>query len=58
MTQSVYLFITALEIIFTIIKSNPNIKDLNIFNYNYLYTAYADDTTFFLNDHKSVRELM
>ena len=40
------------------IKSNPNIKGLNIFNYNYLYTAYADDTTFFLNDQKSIRELM
>ena len=40
------------------IKSNPNIKGLNIFNHNYLYTAYADDTTFFLNDQKSIRELM
>ena len=42
---SAYLFIIALEIIFAIIKSNPNIKGLNIFNHNYLYTAYADDTT-------------
>ena len=40
------------------IKSNPNIKDLNIFNHNYLYTAYANGTTFFLNDQKSIRELM
>ena len=55
---SAYLFIIALEIIFAMIKSNPNIKGLNIFNYNYLYTAYADDTTFFLNDQKSIRELM
>ena len=35
---SAYLFIIALEIIFAMIKSNPNIKDLNIFNHNYLYT--------------------
>ena len=42
-----YLFIIALEVIFAVIKSNPNIKDFNIFNHNYLYTAYADDTTFF-----------
>ena len=40
------------------IKSNPNIKGLNIFNHNYLYTAYAYDTTFFLNDQKSITELM
>ena len=40
------------------IKSNPNTKGLNIFNQNYLYTAYADDTTLILNDQKSIRELM
>ena len=45
--SSAYLFIIALEITFAMIKSNPNIKGLNIFNSNYLYTAYADDTTFF-----------
>ena len=39
------------------IKSNPNTKG-NIFNHNYLYTAYADDTTLFLNDQKSMTELM
>ena len=33
---SPYLFIIALEIIFAMIKSNPNIKGPNIFNYNYL----------------------
>ena len=55
---SAYLFIIALEIISAMIKSNPNIKDLNIFNKNYLYTANADDKTFFLNNQKSIRELM
>ena len=40
------------------IKSNPNIKDPNIFNHNYLYTSYVDDTTFFLNDQKSITELI
>ena len=44
---SAYLFIIALEIIFAMIKSNPNIKGINIFNHNYLYTAHADDTIFF-----------
>ena len=46
------------QIIFVMKKNNLNIKGLNIFNHNYLYTAYADDTTFFLDDQKSVRELM
>ena len=44
---SAYLLIIALEIIFAMIKSNPNIKGLNIFNHDYLYTAYTDCTTFF-----------
>ena len=44
---SAYLFTTALEIIFAMVKSNPNIKGLNIFNHSYLCTAYADDTTIF-----------
>lgn len=32
-------------------------KDLNIFNYNYLCTAYADDK-FVLNSQKLIKELM
>ena len=32
---SAYLFIIALDIIFAMIKSNPSIKGLNIFNHNY-----------------------
>ena len=43
---STYLFITTLEIIFAMVKSNANIKGVNIFNHNYLYTACADDKTF------------
>ena len=37
---------------------NENINDLNIFENAFLYTEYADDTTFFLKDEKSVIELM
>ena len=44
---SVYLFILALEILFLLIKENPRIKGLNIFDHCHLYSAYADDTTFF-----------
>ena len=40
------------------IKGNNKISGLKIFNNNYLYTAYADDTTFFLKDLSSIRELL
>ena len=33
-------------------------KGLNIFRHKLLYTAYADGTTFFLKDRKSIIELM
>ena len=55
---SAYLFILVLEIVFLSIKENKNIKDLKIFNHTFLYTAYADDTTFFLKDKKSLIEVM
>ena len=44
---SAYLLILVLEIAFIKIKSNPNIKSLNVCKNDFLYTAYADKTTFF-----------
>ena len=32
------------------VRNNPIVKDLNMLNHEFLYTAYADDTTFFLKD--------
>ena len=55
---SAYLFILVLETVFCVIKSNKNIKGLNIFKHEFLYTAYADDTTFFLKDNISVFETL
>ena len=55
---SAYLFILALEIASLFIMQNENINGLNIFENTFLYTAYADDTTFFLKGEKSVTELM
>ena len=55
---SVYLFILALEVLFVFIKSNENIKGIEIFKYVFLDTAYADDSTFFLRDILSVKELI
>ena len=55
---SAYLFILAFEILFLIIKENPHIKRLNIFDHCYVYSAYADDTTFFLKDVNSIKEMV
>ena len=45
---SAYLFILVMEVFFTIVRTNPNIKGLNICDFKYLLTSYADDTTFFI----------
>ena len=42
-TISAFLFILALEVSFVLLKSNNNIKGLDIYGHNFLYTAYADD---------------
>ena len=55
---SAYLFIIVLEIFFMFVKNNPKFKGLNIFKHEFLYTAYADGTTFFLKDRNSITELM
>ena len=44
---SAYLVIQALENLFVLIKKNPEIKDVEIFEHCFLYTAYAYDTSFF-----------
>ena len=55
---SAYLFNLCLEVLFLFVKANHKIRDVNIFQYTYLYTAYADDTTFFLKNKHSIRQLM
>ena len=50
--------INALEIAFIKIKRNANIKSLNVCNNDFLYIAYADDTTFFLQNEKSATEFL
>ena len=52
-----YLFIIALEMLFIMIKNNDDIKPLSICESTFLYTAYADDATFFLHDESSVKAL-
>ena len=55
---SVYLFILALEVVFSLIKANPDIEGLQFFSHTFLYSAYADDTTFFLRNEKSATEVI
>ena len=55
---SAYLFIIVLEIVFLFTKGSKKINGLNMFDKTFLYNAYADDTTFFLEDIKSVIESM
>ena len=55
---SAYLFIIALEVVFSLIKENPDIEGLKFFRHTFLYSAYADDTTFFLRNEKSATEVI
>ena len=54
---SAYLFILALEVLFLLIRNHSDIKGIEIFNHKFLYTAYADDSTF-LRDLRSVKYLI
>ena len=55
---SAYLFVFVLEIVFNLIKQNKDIHGLSFFDHTFLYTAYADDITFFLKDKESVKKVM
>ena len=55
---SACLFILALEILFLLIKTKLEIAGLTIFDHCYLCTAYADGSTFFLNDTISIKNMV
>ena len=55
---SAFLFSLALKILFILIKSKPEIEGMTVFDYNYLYSAYADGTVFFLKDIISVKYMV
>ena len=54
---SAYLFIIVMEVLFTLIKKNEKIQGLDITNYCFLFSAYGDNSTFFLRNIDSVIEL-
>ena len=45
---SAFSFVLASGILFILTKSKPEIEGMTTFDYNYLYSAYAEYTTFFL----------
>ena len=51
------LFILALDILY-LIRSKREIKGLAIFDHCYLYSAYADNTTFFLQNTISIKNMV
>ena len=55
---SAYLFILAFEVFFILVKSDKNVHGLSTFEHEFLYTAYADDATFFLKDLNSVKAVL
>ena len=55
---SAYLFIIVLEVIFLNIIQNSHIKGINLFDKEFIYTAHADDTTFFLQNKNPVKMLL
>ena len=52
------LFILALEILFLLIKTKPEIAGLKIFYLFYIYSAYGDDMTFFLKNTISIKHMI
>ena len=52
------MIVLALEVLFILIKSKHDIEGMTIFDYNYLYSVYADDTTFFLKDIISIKDMI
>ena len=55
---SAYLFIIALEVVFSSLKANLNIESFQSFSHTFLYSPYADDTTIFSRNAKSVTEII
>ena len=51
---SAFLFLLTIEVLFIMIRSNVNIKGLNIFENEIKFTACVDDTTLFLRDLKFI----
>ena len=47
-----------MEGLLTLIKNKDNVNGIDLYDYSFLFTAYADDSTFFLKGIASVRILV
>ena len=47
-----------MEIFFIQVRTNPDIKGLTLFGYELKLTSFADDVSYFLQDLKSIKELL
>ena len=45
---STYLFIFATEVLFALFKNKVDIKGISLYDHSFIFTAYADDSTYFL----------
>ena len=52
------LFVITLDALFALIKSKKDVSGLNIFDLEFLYTAYADDVFFVVKDLNSAKEVL
>lgn len=55
---SAYLFIICMDVVFSMIENNTNVKGLTLLGHTFLYTAYADDSTFFIENLDSARHIL
>ena len=55
---SAYLFKIALDVFFALINSQEVSKGIEVFDHCFLFTAYANNSTFFLGDSDSVKNLI
>ena len=55
---SACIFILPSEMLSFLVRNSKDIEGLNIFDHLFLYLAYADDTTFFLENKESREELV
>ena len=47
-----------MEVVFSLINANLDIEGFQFFSHTFLYSVYADDTTFFLKNEKSATEVI
>ena len=55
---SAFLFNFSWEILFPLLQTKPEIAGLTIFDHCYLHSAYVDDTTFFLKNTISLKNMV